>query len=73
LVSKAGFYHCACADIKELLFGKSLKSIGYTGWGGIRPSAVVVELLAVDQYMLSCSFYWGTNLLSCFQHGEVGC
>jgi hypothetical protein len=48
LISKASFYHCTCADLEELLFRKSLKSIGNTGGGGIRTSAVIVELLLVD-------------------------
>jgi hypothetical protein len=56
LISKAGFHHCTCTDVQELLFGKSLESIGYAGWSGIRASAVIVELLLVDQYMLSCLF-----------------
>jgi hypothetical protein len=54
LISKASFHHSTCADVEELLFGKSLESIGYASWSGIRASAVVVELLLTDQYMLSC-------------------
>jgi hypothetical protein len=66
LIGKAGFYHRTCTDVQELLFGKSLESIGYAGWSGVRASAVVVELLLMDQYILSCLLYWVADLLSFF-------
>jgi hypothetical protein len=50
LIAKAGFYYRTCADLKELLFGKSLECVGDASRGGVGPSAVTIELLVVYQY-----------------------
>lgn len=74
LVGKTSFYHCAGADLKEFLFGKSLEAVRDTAWGCVWTCSIVVEFLLLGKqeiYLIVYDFSLLGLLLASYNRKRV--